>query len=605
MKWKTFVALLILLLMFPTLGLASISGNVRTDQGHLSRPALWRPTPTGLYENLTRTPQPTATPVPDDTTPPSPAPTSTPIPPETEPVEEATATPVSVEQDTEEPTEEASPATATPEGTSPATATPEGTQPSTVMPGETLPATVPAEGTPSPTGMAEETPTATVPAEGTITATIPAEGTPTATIPIEGTPSPTAVPEETEAPSQSLLAAYSQFASYRLVSALSWDLDSGHRGNADIVTEVINDTTPAQRWTIDLRQEEESPITIEFIHARGQTYVRVNDLVQPAPANLSNLLQRVRWLARPEEVLDLDAGTLVGTEVVNGMEADHYLYENEAFAPAREHIDLTWAQADLWVSTEYGIYVRAIVQVIGSDDQGNSGVVALQSDLVGVNVPLRIELPTPVNTIQQTSLTLSEALGMEAFDSYRMVNTVHWNLASGLQGRADMEAAVNQGQPAEQAVIRLRMGNADQEIDYIHIDGQPYIRRGGAWMSAAGLPLDAVVAELRWLTRPRELLGDSPGTFVGFEMLNGLMTRHYRYDQAALQSIPWLTNTSQAQADLWLWNQSPDQEACVRIVLHAEGSDSWNLPGEVDLISSIVDINAPLSIQRPLDLMLE
>jgi hypothetical protein len=401
-----------------------------------------------------------------------------------------------------------------------------------------------------------------------------------------------------------LFAAYGQFASFRVVSALSWDLDSGHRGEADIVTDVINDTTPAQRWAIDLRQQDEESISIEFISARGQTFIRINDLVQPAPSNLSNLLQRLRWLTMPQEVLDLDAGTLVGTEIVNDMEADHYRYENEAFAPAREHIDLTWAQADVWVSTEFpGVFVRAVVQAIGSDEQGNSGVVALQSDLVGVDLPLRIELPTPSNIIQPARLTLSEALGMEAFDSYRMVNSVRWNLSNGIQGRAEMQAAVNRGQPAEQAAIRVRMGNVEQEIDYIHIGGQSFIRRGGAWVSAAELPLDAVIAELGWLTRPRELLGDSPGTFVGFEVLNGLMTRHYRYNQLALNNLPWLVNTSQVQADVWLWNQSPDQEACVRIVLHAEGSDDWNLPGEIDLTSSLVDINAPLSIERPADLV--
>ncbi|MHB0858853.1 MAG: hypothetical protein ACYC5M_14960 [Anaerolineae bacterium] len=470
----------------------------------------------------------------------------------------------------------------------------QGTPTATITPTDELTPTEQLTPTPRVTPTDELTPTTPItPSEG-LTPTIPITPTEelTPTVPMTGTLS--------ERIKGNLLENYALLDSYRIETTLGWQIDTGSRGNAQILTEIVNQP-PAQRWLIEINEEGAEPQNFEIIRFNGETYARVGNADWTAVTpTLVVLLNRLQWLTDPAEFVDLQAGRFIEEETVNGFVSERYRYGFRAFEPAQRHIQLSSAQADVWYSIEHQVWSRADMRLVGTDAIGNRGVFTLRSDLVAVNEPVAIEPPALPETGPETEMILNNALGLGMLNTYRVEATFAWQIERGQDGSAWLEAEVSNIQGAERATLEVGLGFLLlQRIEYVNIDGEGYIRQGREWMSAAEFAAPELLARLGWIGNPENFLAEDAGIEVGEEEVDGLMTTHYRFNTEAFGPVLWLVAVEDGFADVW-WSE--EHEAYVRAIVHVEGPNGQGDYSVIDMESHIVDIDEPLMIERPADL---
>lgn len=235
------------------------------------------------------------------------------------------------------------------------------------------------------------TPTAETPAETPEEAEPPGRVSPPPAI---TPPDAGATPEPLDEDfARNLLRNFARFDTYRIESMMAWELDEGTSGTADIITEVVNRPL-AQRWTIDVRQNEGPAQQIQIVYVDHRAFIRIdNEEWHEVPQTLFMLMGRIRWLTNPVELIDFEQGRFIGWEEIDGVVAERYRYGFPAFEPATRRLELESAQADVWISRDLGVYVQSDVRLVGEDGLGNSGMFTLQSRLIEINQPIEIEAP--------------------------------------------------------------------------------------------------------------------------------------------------------------------------------------------------------------------
>ena len=444
------------------------------------------------------------------------------------------------------------------------------------------------------------------PATPTATPALPLQPTPRAT----GTPG--ALPETGLEPQpggplgdtygENLLQNLGQLDSFRYESTVTWDLDTGRSGAADVVTEVTSQPA-AQRWQVDIRQPGRDDASYEIVRAEGQTYMNIAGQWREVMPSVEALVTRYAWVVDPQVYLDLSEGTFLGVETVNGIEAERYHYYSDAFDPSQGPFELEGARADFWIDRERDILVRARMLLVGADPLGGSGVYTVDSTLADVDVLLTIEAPalaTPeeLPATGPTALILADALKLPMFDTYRLNGSVRWEMETGERGSAIFDVAVDQERPAERANIAVGQGILRMSFLYLNIDGAAYVRSGGRWIPAEQFALPALVEQLGWIGDPRGFVMEGEGRLVGRETVNGVETEHYIFEREALGSLPFLAEVEEGQVDAWY---APEHDAYIRLNARIEGVDSRNVRAEYTLESEVSDVNVPIEIERPAD----
>jgi hypothetical protein len=565
------------------------------------------------------------------------------------------------------------------------------------------------------------TPTPTSPAE------VP-DPTPAETPDRVSPPEPATPPDvdEEEAPptpldedfARDLMRNFARFETYRVESVVTWDLDEGPSGTANVMTEVVN-RPAAQRWTIDFEQDELADQSLQILYVGRRTYMQLDGEWREIPPSLTMMQGRVRWVTDPAELINFEAGRFIGWEMVDGIQTERYRYGFAAFEPATRRLQLESAHADVWISRELGVYVQSNIRMVGEDAMGNAGVFTLQSRLVEINQPIdiqapdvapalpapqttptpedndvnmtptplvpatpandndrmptplvpatpendndmmptplvpatpendndvmptplvpatpepeEIETPTPTTEItptptatqtppptptptvtmtpppapvaEETGLILGEAMNLDVFATYRMQSIIRWAPETEQPINALIDAEVVHRPPAERATIDVRlgfMGMFRQRIEYVNIEGEPYIRQNGRWISAATLDLGGVLQRLGWIGDPAMFVDEDAAQFVGVETVDGIQTRHYRYDTQAIGPIGFLTEVDEGQVDVWMWvSTQQNVRAPIRISVQAEGTTATGERGRFELETRIYDVNTPIQIERP------
>lgn len=444
-----------------------------------------------------------------------------------------------------------------------------------------------------------------------------ARPTPTAAVPgvpLQPTPQPTgtpgALPETGEQPQpggplseaydENLLRNLGQLESYGYESTIIWDLDNGRAGQADVVTEVVNDP-PAQRWELEVREAGGQPASYEVVRVEGQTYMNVGGEWREVMPSVEALVTRFAWVVDLQQYLDLSEGNFLGVETVDGIEAERYRYFSAAFDASRGPVELEGARADVWIDREREIPARVHMLLVGADPLGGSGAYTVDSTLMAVDEPIAIQAPVvaapeELPATGETALILADVLKLPMFDTYRLTGSFRWDLETGEQGSADFYIEVDQRQPAERAELDVGEGLLRMSFEYVNIEGAAYIRRGNRWVSVEQFALPALAQQFGWIGDPRSFVVEGEGRLVGREMVSGLRTEHYVFERDALGSLPFLAEVEDARVDAWY---SPEHDAYVRLNVQVEGLDARDVRGEYELESEVTDIDGPIAIERP------
>lgn len=418
------------------------------------------------------------------------------------------------------PTAEASPTlVATITEPAPASPTPADapTSPAAATPTAAASPTVAAAPTPEATPTAE--PTATTAAEPTEEATPTAVATPA----VEGTPtaeaSPTAAPEATataettptagpgtgvaeEPPARLTLAeleGLDTLDAYRVNTDITWTLDSGPQATIGVHTEAVayrgvlgTERGFAEHWSLSVSQNGQRVEAIEFVTFADRTWAQLDGQFEEVAVHPEQLLEQLGWVGAPQQFLRPDAeGRFIGTETLDGMQTWHYRFGYGAFATEELGFELDSGEADVWISPEHGIAVRTRVRAVGADEEGQTGVLEVDSRVTDINEEITFDLPEEL------------ADGVEAVDE--------------VEAADDVEAA---GEAAAPSAGGAEAPPALQELGIPLMEGATLVQQAGPGVVV--YQVDASPEEvIAYYTEELERLGwtpldDGDGAAAGF-----------------------------------------------------------------------------------------
>ena len=184
----------------------------------------------------------------------------------------------------------------------------------------------------------------------------------------------------------------SQFESYRISHLMTWKEEGAEEETVEIITEFVREP-PAERMVLKSGEDEESS---EFIRIDDTTYMNFGDEWMATQASSDDFLGQTGWLGNPEDLVGAEKGKYLGKENVNGLSTKHYRYTQNLLTPGATFGKLEKATADVWVSTKYDVYVKAIFHWEGTDDEGTKGTLDMETNVTDINEPITIELPEGV-----------------------------------------------------------------------------------------------------------------------------------------------------------------------------------------------------------------
>jgi hypothetical protein len=195
-------------------------------------------------------------------------------------------------------------------------------------------------------------------------------------------------------------------------------------------------------------------------------------------------------------------------------------------------------------------------------------------------------------------LDFGAVAGLAQFNSYRMTMQMTWDYADGDKGDMQIVSEFVRNPPASRMVWSGKnpsgFGDEDLEMEMIQVEGTTYMKFGGTWMaiSSDDTPKD----DMGWWGDPEDMFGRGRGQYMGQETINGMPARHYRYEEQDLYLGLSASNTTLAQADVWV---STEHNIYVKYVVRWEGVEEDHGQGWLNIESYLTDINAPITIEPP------
>ena len=155
---------------------------------------------------------------------------------------------------------------------------------------------------------------------------------------------------------------------------------------------------PAQRLVFSGTGDEGEQGTMEMIQIGDTSYFRGDEGQWLAAQSADAATETLGTFWQPEDFFDEGQAKLVGRETVNGMKTKHYHYKQEAWlgAFALGVSNVKEAESDIWVSEEYGAYVKALVRIVGEKEDGTRVTVEFGSEVTDINSDIVITAPEGV-----------------------------------------------------------------------------------------------------------------------------------------------------------------------------------------------------------------
>ena len=180
---------------------------------------------------------------------------------------------------------------------------------------------------------------------------------------------------------------------YRIRNVMAWDEKDGEGGSMEILTEFVRE--PAAQRTLMKGTEDAEDWQMETIQIGDTTYISM-DGTWMAMQSTDQAVSEPGEIWGPEDFLWESKGKYLGKENVNGLDTEHYQYETSDFASGAQLSDIKEAEADVWVSTKYDVYVKVVMRMVGVNSKGVESTFNIESYLTDINAPITIEAPEGV-----------------------------------------------------------------------------------------------------------------------------------------------------------------------------------------------------------------
>ena len=214
----------------------------------------------------------------------------------------------------------------------------------------------------------------------------------------------------------------------------------------------------------------------------------------------------------------------------------------------------------------------------------------------------KAELPKATATLKPTAtpeaeeeLKFSDLRTPDQLDSYRVVHLMTWE-SENTEDSGSMELTTEfvRDPPAQRIVMRDLQGEDDESVESIQVGDTNYIKFGEEWTAIQSADQEITEAGEFWT--PDTFLGEGEGKYLGKEKVNGLDTKHFRYDRSAFLGSGMLGSLEEGQADVWV---STKHNVYVRVEMHVVGVDEDGNKVTFTLESNLTSINEPITIEPP------
>ena len=207
-------------------------------------------------------------------------------------------------------------------------------------------------------------------------------------------PEATATPESSEEELLlSDLSSLDQLATYRIRHVMTWVEKNGESGSMEMLTEFVRE--PAAQRTLMKGTGDAEEWQMETIQIGDTTYINM-DGTWMAMQSTDQEVSEIGEVWGPEDFLWGSKGKYLGKEKVNGLDTKHYHYEASDFNSGVQLSDIKEAEADVWVSTKYDVYVKVVMRMVGVNPDGVESAFTIESHLTDINAPITIEAPEGV-----------------------------------------------------------------------------------------------------------------------------------------------------------------------------------------------------------------
>jgi hypothetical protein len=176
--------------------------------------------------------------------------------------------------------------------------------------------------------------------------------------------------------------------SYRLNTYMEGIWGQGEEGSVDMLVEYVSE--PEARRVVLTGVDGD---VMEMIRIGDTQYMKSDDTwITMQSSGGDSVLEGMGYLQDPEDYFEGE-GEYLGQETVNGLETKHYHYEEQDLVLGGVTGAVTLAEADVWVSTEYDVYVKYVVKwEVDIPDEGKHSTM-IEANLTDINEPITIEAP--------------------------------------------------------------------------------------------------------------------------------------------------------------------------------------------------------------------
>lgn len=178
--------------------------------------------------------------------------------------------------------------------------------------------------------------------------------------------------------------------------------------------------------------------------------------------------------------------------------------------------------------------------------------------------------------------------------SYRLTNTWSWQNDKGEKSSLDSAVEFVREPLAKRTITKSsRNGKDERPVETIRIGDDNYTGVEGQWLATKVSGQEPAADPL---ASPDTYFGKDKGTFVGLETVNGMATRHYRYDARPVNPVLGVSEVQEYRADVWV---SIEFKVYVKTTVHLVAVDPNKAKVTYDIASSLSDINKPIVIRAP------
>ncbi len=195
---------------------------------------------------------------------------------------------------------------------------------------------------------------------------------------------------------------------------------------------------------------------------------------------------------------------------------------------------------------------------------------------------------------------------LEGLDSYRSMMTYRTETEDGTVKDEGSIYIEETREPQAYHMVITDKGEDGGTMEIIIVGQDQWINLDGEWMYSQASPDEMDDFGMGMIFTPDEIFSGAANgdyDYVGKEKINGIRTKHYRFDLDPAQAADFgdVTDMTEGQADVWVADEPNLPHFPVKLVIVTKGEIEDGVQGTATIEMEITDVNAPITIEPPAD----